>query len=82
MGWAMLELVFFVLEQEVEGGHGTVAAGDILLHFDLLGVTEFIVAIDLLFQNAQVVAHHDNLMEKGLQGDFFALQGGISRVHY
>src|SRR5581483_5385800 len=56
------ELVFFFLEEHVEGGERTVAAGDVLLHLHLLGVAEFFVRVDLLFQHTQLIADHDNLV--------------------
>ena len=52
------DLVFLVFEKDVEGGHGAVAARDVLLHFDFFAIGEFFVAVDLLFEDAEVVAHH------------------------
>jgi len=38
----LLELIFFILKQNVEGRHRSVATGDVLLHFDFLSVGETI----------------------------------------
>ena len=55
------ELVFFALEQHVECGEGAVAASDVLLELDFLFFAQGIVAVDLLFEDAELVADHDEL---------------------
>ncbi len=70
------ELVFLVFEEDVEGGHGAVAAGDVLLHLDFFAVGEFFVAVDLLFEDTEVVAHHHDFVEEGLERDFPGLECG------
>lgn len=65
----LLKLVLLFLEQNIEGGQGAVAFGDVLLKFHFLAVVEFFLGVDLLFQHAEVVAdHHDFGMEKNLCG--------------
>ena len=61
------ELAFFVFEEEVEGGERSIAAGDVLLHLDFLGIAEFVVRVDLLLQDAEVVADHRDLVEEHFQ---------------
>ncbi len=74
------ELVLFILEQEVESGERTVAAGDVLLEFDLFGIGENGMGIDLLLHYAQLVADTDDLVEKNLERDLFGLERGVRRV--
>src|SRR5579884_1493394 len=68
------KLVFLFLEQNVEGGHRAVAAGDVLLHLDFLGVAQFFMGVDFLFKHAELVAHGDDFVEEDFQRDFLGLQ--------
>ena len=76
----VLKLVFFFLEEDVEGGEGAVAFGDVLLELDLFAVGEFLVGVDLLFEDAEVVADHDDFVEEDFEGDFFGREGGVGGV--
>jgi len=57
-----LKLIFLLLEQHVEGGEGAVAFGDVLLELDLFAVGQFFVGVDLLLEDAEVVADHDDFV--------------------
>ena len=46
------ELVALVFEEHVEGGQRSIAAGYVLLHFDLLGVGHLGVRVNLLLEHA------------------------------
>src|SRR5690349_7200000 len=74
------KLVFLVLKQDIEGGHAAVAAGDVLLEVNLVFVVEFFVGVDGLFEHAQAVAHHDDLVKKRVDGYFFRLNA-VGRQH-
>jgi hypothetical protein len=71
------ELGLFGFKEEVEGGQRTVAAGDVLLHFDFFGVAEFFVGVDFLFEDAELVSNHYDFVEEGFEGDFLGLKGGV-----
>jgi hypothetical protein len=51
-----------------------------LLHFNLIGIREFLVAVDLLFEDPQVIPDHHNLMKKGFKGDLFGLERWVRRM--
>jgi FeS assembly SUF system protein len=68
------ELIFFAFEQDVEARQGAVAAGDVLLELHLLFVAQVLVAVDLLFEHAELVANHDDLLEEHVEGDAFLLR--------
>ena len=74
------KLVFLLFEEDVEGGEGAVAFGDVLLHLDFFAIGEFFVGVDLLFEDAEVVADHDDFVEEDFERHFLGLQGGVVGV--
>ena len=49
-----------------------------MLKFDLLRIAQAGVAVDFLFEDAKVVSHHDDLVEKGFQRHLLGLQRRIA----
>src|SRR5690606_33932639 len=47
------EIMLFVAEKQVEGSKRTVASADVLLKVYLIGIGEFFIGIDVLFQYPQ-----------------------------
>jgi len=72
----LLKLVFLFLEQDVERGHGTVAARDVLLQLHFFAVGKLFVAVDFLLQHAEVVPHHHDFVEKGFEGTSLGCNAG------
>ena len=72
------EVILFIFKQDVEGGHTAVDAGDILLQIHLFLIGQGVAAVDVLFEHAETVAHHHNLMEEGFDGHFLGFQLGVS----
>ena len=68
-----LELVFFVLEKQIEGSQRAIAARDVLLHFDLLSVCQSRVRVYLLFQNSQLVPNANDLVKEHFERNFLGL---------
>ena len=60
----------------------SVDAGDVLLQVDLVLVAEAFVAVDLLFQHAQPVASHDDLVEECIDGNFLGFDGSVAGLEY
>src|SRR5262249_26099824 len=56
-----------IREQHVERRQGTVASGDVLLNGDLFFVGQRRVRVDALFEDAQLVANHHDLVKKALE---------------
>src|SRR6185436_10849416 len=48
-----IELISLVPKEHIECGHGTVAACDVLLHLHLFCVGQFLVTVNLLFEDTQ-----------------------------
>src|SRR5205807_5382875 len=67
------KLILFLLEQNIERGQRAIAASDVLLELELIGITEFIARVQLLLEHAQVVADHNDLMKERLQRHFLRL---------
>ena len=68
------ELIALVGEEHVERRQRAVAAGDVLLHLDLLVIRELRVRVDLLLQDAELVADHHDLVEERVDGDALLLR--------
>jgi len=77
LGCGAPELIFLVLEQNVEGGQRTVRAGDILLHLHLFGVAKLRMGINFLFEHTQIITDHDDFVEEDVERHFFCLQRRI-----
>lgn len=60
------ELVFFILEEHVERGERPVTTGNVLLHLDFLTIRKVGVAVDLLFEDAQLIPDTHQLVKKDL----------------
>src|SRR5581483_10319295 len=67
------ELVLFIGEQDVEAGERAVAAGDVGLQLHL-GVLGQVRRVDLLFERAQAVSQHHDLVEEGFDRPGLFLQ--------
>src|SRR5438874_12795538 len=67
------KLILLLLEQNIERGQRAIAASDVLLHLDLICITQFIARVYLLLEHAQVVANHNDLMKERLQRYFLRL---------
>ena len=65
------ELLFLVLEQDVERRERSVTARDVLLQFDLVPFTQFVARVYLLFENSQIIPDHHDFVEERLERDFF-----------
>ena len=61
-----LKLILFFLEQHVKCRQRPVRARDVLLHLHLFRVTHLRMRVDLLFQHAQIVSDHHDLVEQHL----------------
>jgi len=59
---ARSELVILVLEQDVERGERSVAARDILLQVELVGIAQFVAGVHLLLENSQIIPNHDDFV--------------------
>jgi hypothetical protein len=57
------ELILPVREEHIEGRKRPVTGGDVLLQLDLLVVAELGVPVDLLLEDPQLVANHDDLVK-------------------
>ena len=82
LGCGAPELIFLVLEQNVEGGQRTVRAGDILLHLHLFGVAKLRMGVNFLFEHTQVITDHDDFVEEDVERHFFCLQRRIARMKH
>ena len=75
------ELVVFVFEQDVEGRERSVAARDVLMQIELVGVAQFVAGVHLLFEHAKVVPDHNDLVKKCFERHFLRLQRGVGGLH-
>src|SRR6516225_11883478 len=75
------ELLFLVLEQDVERGERSVTARDILLQLDLVRLAQFVARVHLLLENPQIIPNHDDFVEECLERDFFRLQRTVCGLH-
>ena len=50
------KIIFLVFEQDIERGHATIAACNVLLEVQLVFIVEFSMGIDALFEHPQTVA--------------------------
>jgi hypothetical protein len=73
-------MVFPVLEEHIEGGQAAVNPSDVLLKIHLVRVGQLLLGIDLLFHDAQPVAHHDDFVEEGFHWHLLGLQPIVSRL--
>src|SRR2546425_288948 len=76
------EAVLRVGEQHVEGGEAPVRARDVVLELDAVLVGELGVRVDALLEDAQALAHRDDLAEERLDGDGLLLRAGLARLHH
>src|SRR5438132_544639 len=76
------EAVLRVGEQHVEGGEAPVRARDVVLELDAVLVGELGVRVDALLEDAQALAHRDDLAEERLDGDDLLLRAGLARLHH
>src|SRR5436309_4375561 len=76
------EAVRRVGEQHVEGGEAPVRARDVVLELDAVLVRELGVRVDALLEDAQALAHRDDLAEERLDGDGLLLRAGLARLHH
>ena len=53
-----------------------------MLEVDLVLVGELAVAVDVLFEHAQAVAQHDNLVKERLDGNLLGLEVLVSRAQF
>src|ERR1019366_4090128 len=67
------ELVFTVREENVEGRERSVAAGHVLLQLHLVFARELRVGVDLLLEDAEPIADHDDLVEERFDRDALLL---------
>src|SRR6476646_6256535 len=68
------ELVFLVLEQDVERGERSVTARNVLLQVELVRIAQFIARIHFLFENSQIIPNHDDFVEECFERHFFRLK--------
>ncbi len=74
------ELIRLVLEEDIEGGQRAVAARDVLLEIELVGVAQFVARVHLLFEHAQVVPDHHDLVKERLQRHLLRLERSCRRI--
>ena len=67
-------MVALALKQHVEGRKRAIAPSDILLEFDLVVLGELGVAVDLLFEDPELVSNHDDLLEEDIERHPFLLR--------
>ena len=67
-------------KEHIEGRKAAVYPSDVLLHVYFLLIAEVFALVYVLLQDPQSISYHDDLMEKGFNGNFFSFQIGIARV--
>ena len=70
---AASKLVVLALEQNVERRHRSVTARDVLLELKLVRIAQFLARVHLLFEHAQIVPDHHDLVKERLPRHFFRL---------
>ena len=75
------ELLFLVLEQDVECRERSVTARDVLLQLDLIGFAQFVARVHLLLENSQIITNHHDFVEERLERDFFRLKRTVRGLH-
>ena len=75
-------MVLLVSEKDVEGSQGSIGTGDVLLHLDFFAVGQFFVGVNFLFEDAEIVADHDDFVEEEIEGNFLRLKGWFGGMHH
>src|SRR5690606_18182281 len=68
------KVIVSALEEHVEGREAAVAAGDVLLQLHLLIGAQRRVLVQLLLEQPQLVADHDDLLEEDVDGHRLVLR--------
>ena len=74
------KFVDVVAEEDIEGGEGAVALGDVLLEVYFLLVVEVFGGIDFLLHDADAVAEHDDFVEEFFHGELVGLEAAVAGV--
>ena len=71
---ARFELVGLILEKDVKGRKRPVATRNVLMKFELVGLSQFVTCVHFLFEDTEVIADHHDLVEECFQRHFFRLK--------
>src|SRR5581483_3662045 len=76
------EAVLGLGEEHVEAREGAVRLRDVLLELEAVGVVELRVAVDALLEDAQLLAHRDDLAEEDVDRNRLLLRSGLAGLQH